>query len=434
MKELRFTWQKSPYKYFFAAVDARRTVISHTRSTLVDVEQRTFSTFNMMVLWFGASISIAEVLTGTLLAPLGFRAGFTAILIGHVIGGVIQFLAGFVGARSGLSATQTFRISFGRYGSYAFSILNIMQLLGWTAVMIISGAKALDGIAGVLVGHRNETLWCMLIGGLILLWISCGIKGIFKAHALVIAALFICLLILGYKVFTQPGGATSAALAPLTFGQAVELNVAMCLSWLPLISDYSRMLKNPLRGTLSGVLCYICGGVIMFAIGLGAALYTGAAAISDILLASGLGMPGLFVIAFSTVVGTFLDAHSSAVSAANINPKVHEKPAGICVVILGAALAIFVPISQYENFLYLIGSVFAPLFAVLLVDVYIFGKRDINYAINWKNSALWLVGFIMYRVLMEYDFVIGMTFPVMLIIGGVCFLVNKAIHALRPGA
>ncbi|MCL2123504.1 MAG: cytosine permease, partial [Desulfovibrionaceae bacterium] len=236
----------------------------------MDAEQRTFSTFKMMVLWFGASISIAEVFTGTLLAPLGFREGFTAILIGHVIGGVIQFLAGLIGAKSGLSATQTFRISFGRYGSYAFSILNIMQLLGWTAVMVISGAKAFDGITGVLADYRNESLWCIIIGCLILIWISRGLTGIFKAHTLVIAALFICLLILGYKVFTQPGGARFAESAPLSFGQAVELSVAMCLSWLPLISDYSRILKNPLRGTFAGVLCYSCGGILMFTIGLGA--------------------------------------------------------------------------------------------------------------------------------------------------------------------
>jgi len=385
----------------------------------------------MMVLWFGASISIAEVFTGTLLAPLGFREGFTAILVGHVIGGVIQFLAGLIGAKSGLSATQTFRISFGRYGSYPFSILNIMQLLGWTAVMIISGAKALDGIAGVLADFRNETLWCIVIGCLILIWISRGLTGIFKAHTLVIAALFICLLVLGYNVFTQPGGARSVEMPPLTFGQAVELNVAMCLSWLPLISDYSRTLKNPLRGTLAGVLCYSCGGTLMFTIGLGAALYAGTTEISVMLLSAGLGVPGLFVVAFSTVVSTFLDAHSSGVSAANIYPKIHEKLVGICVVILGTTAAIFVPISQYENFLYLIGSVFAPLFAVLLIDVYLFGRRDIDYAINVKNLVLWLAGFIMYRALLEYDFMLGVTFPVMLIVGGFCFMVNTALNRRR---
>ena len=392
-------------------------------------EQRTLSTCNMMVLWFGASISIAEVITGTLLAPLGFTAGFTAILIGHAIGGVMLFLAGLIGATYGLSATQSFRISFGRYGSYAFSILNILQLLGWTAVMIISGAKALDGIADALANYRNESLWCVIIGCLILLWIARGLKNIFTVHTLVVAALFICLLILGYKVFTQSGGARSMDLPPLSFGQAVELNVAMCLSWLPLISDYSRALQNPLRGTLASVLCYMCGGILMFAIGLGAALYAGTAEISRMLLDAGLGVAGLFVVAFSTVVGAFLDAHSSGVSAANIHPKANEKHIGICVVILGTIVAIFVPMSQYENFLYLIGSVFAPLFAVLLVDVYLLGRREIHYPVNGKNLALWLTGFVMYRALIDYDFVIGMTCPVMLTIGCLCFVVNKVFAA-----
>ena len=107
---------------------------------------RTFSTLNHFILWFGASISIAEIVTGTLLAPLGLVQGLQSILIGHVIGASILMLAGLTGACSGLSATATFRISFGRYGSYVFSVLNMVQLLGWTAVMIICGAKALDGI------------------------------------------------------------------------------------------------------------------------------------------------------------------------------------------------------------------------------------------------------------------------------------------------
>ena len=125
---------------------------------------RTFSTLNHFILWFGASISIAEIVTGTLLAPLGLMQGLQTILIGHIIGASILMLAGLTGACSGLSATATFRISFGRYGSYVFSVLNMVQLLGWTAVMIICGANALDGIARVLLGLEQEKLWCLLIG------------------------------------------------------------------------------------------------------------------------------------------------------------------------------------------------------------------------------------------------------------------------------
>lgn len=396
--------------------------------------ERHFSTFSHMVLWFGASISIAEIITGTLLAPLGFKLGFMAIVLGHLIGASVLMLAGLIGATSGLSATASFRISFGRYGSYGFSILNMLQLLGWTAVMILSGSKALDGIAGVVAGYQNEKLWCLCIGGLILLWISRGLKAIFRVHTFVVIALFICFMVLAYNIFTLPapaGGVDIASFAPISFGEAVEFSVAMCLSWLPLISDYSRTLKKPISGTVLGVSCYFAGGVIMFTVGLGAALFAGTAEISGMLLAAGLGLVGLFIVAFSTVTNTFLDAHSAGVSAANITPRVDERRVGVAVVILATIVAMCVPMSQYENFLYLIGSVFAPLFAILLVDFYVFKRRDINYSINLKNLALWLAGFIIYRAFMAYSIFLGMTFPVMVIIGLLCFVVNKLIAARR---
>ena len=86
-----------------------------------------------------------------------------------------------------------------------------------------------------------------------------------------------------------------------------------------------------------------------------------------------------------------------------------------------------VSMSHYENFLYLIGSVFAPLFAILFVDYFLLHKTDINtnHSYNVSNMILWFIGFIAYRLLMPYDSIIGITLPVMLIIGVLCFNTNK---------
>ena len=388
-----------------------------------------------MLLWFGASISIADILTGTLLAPMGFEQGVLAIVVGHFIGAGLLILAGLIGATSGLSATVSFRISFGRYGSYVFSVLNLLQLLGWTAVMIISGAKALDGISKVVAGYQNEKLWCIMIGGLILFWIILGIRAIFRIHSFVVMALFFCFAVLAYNVFSVPSAATDVVpTGGLSFGEAVELNVAMCISWLPLISDYSRTLKKPISGTIMGGVCYFVGGSMMFTVGLGAALFTGISEISDMLLAAGMGVAGLFVVAFSTVTTTFLDTHSSGVSAANISSRLNERTVAMVVCALGVLVAMFVPMSQYENFLYMIGSVFAPLFSILLVDFFIFKRRDIGDAFNVKNFILWLVGFALYRTMMSYSFVLGVTFPVMLVISAACFVVNKVLLMQKSSA
>ena len=106
------------------------------------------SVFSNGLIWFGAGVSIAEILTGTYLAPLGFGRGLAAILLGHVIGCALLFLAGLIGGYTGKSAMETVKMSFGERGSLLFVLLNVLQLVGWTSIMIYDGALAAGGIYG----------------------------------------------------------------------------------------------------------------------------------------------------------------------------------------------------------------------------------------------------------------------------------------------
>ena len=385
-------------------------------STQTELEK--VSTFSQMLLWFGAAVSIAEILTGALLAPLGFEMGMGAILVGHVIGAALLLPAGLIGAQSGLSAARSVRISFGRYGSYAFSILNLVQLLGWTAIMIVSGAKAMDGITGELWGFRNEAVGCAVIGVLIALWVLMGIKNLARVNVVVVTMLFGLSLVLGFTVLGQTGSGAAAG-EPISFGTAVELNVSMSLSWMPLISDYTRRLRRPFAGTAVSVLGYFIGSVLMFAIGLGASLFAGTSDIARILLAAGLGLAALLIVLFSTVTTTFLDVYSAGVSAANLSERLNEKTVAVLVCALGTVLAASVSMEQYENFLFFIGSVFAPLFSILFVDYWLFGRREIDPGrlLDLKNALLWAAGFVLYRLLLPYDTPVGITLPVMLLVG-----------------
>ena len=106
------------------------------------MNERKTSVFSNGLLWFGAGISIAEILTGMLLAPLGFAKAFAAIILGHLIGGVVMYLAGLIGGRTGGSAMETVRISFGTQGAKLFAGLTVIQLVGWTAVLVARAALA----------------------------------------------------------------------------------------------------------------------------------------------------------------------------------------------------------------------------------------------------------------------------------------------------
>ena len=74
-------------------------------------EKRT-SVFSNGLIWFGAGVSLAEILTGTYFAPLGFGKAMAAILLGHLIGGLMMFAAGMIGAKERKSAMETVKMSF----------------------------------------------------------------------------------------------------------------------------------------------------------------------------------------------------------------------------------------------------------------------------------------------------------------------------------
>lgn len=384
-------------------------------------ENRT-SVFSNGLIWFGAGVSLAEILTGTYFAPLGFGKAMAAILLGHLIGGIMMFAAGMIGAKERRSAMETVKMSFGEKGSLLFAILNVLQLIGWTAIMIYDGALAADGLL-----HTGLWIWALVIGALIILWIVIGLTNLGKLNTIAMTALFILSLILFKVIFF--GTAVAEPIVDdgsLTFGAAVELAVAMPLSWLPLISDYTREAEKPFAATLASVLTYSVVSIFMYMIGMGAAIFTGEYDIAQIMLKTGLGVVGLLIIVFSTVTTTFLDAYSAGVSSVSISSKIKEKWAAVVVTIIGTVAAMLYPMDNITNFLYLIGSVFAPMIAVQIADYFILKKADAaEKEFQWINLLIWLIGFIAYRLLMHVDTPVGNTLPDMAITIVLCLIVGK---------
>ncbi|HBC93871.1 MAG TPA: putative hydroxymethylpyrimidine transporter CytX, partial [Pelotomaculum sp.] len=113
---------------------------------------------------------LAEIMTGSLIAPLGIREGIAVILAGHLIGTLILALVGIIGFREKSPSLKSSRLSLGRYGSYIISVFNIVQLVGWTAIMLIQCARSLQSITGKLFGFDNFTVLVIAIGILVGIW------------------------------------------------------------------------------------------------------------------------------------------------------------------------------------------------------------------------------------------------------------------------
>lgn len=387
------------------------------------MEEKRTSIFENGLIWFGAGVSIAEILTGTYLAPLGFEKGLLAILLGHIIGCAMLFLAGLIGGKIRKSAMETVKLSFGQAGSLLFAILNILQLVGWTAIMIYDGALAANGALSV-----GAWVWCLVIGGLIILWIMVGIKNLGKINTIAMAALFVLTIIL-CKVIFGDGSPVGIADDGITFGAAVELSVAMPLSWLPLISDYTRNAKQPVRATAVSAGVYGLVSCWMYVIGMGAAIFTGEYDVAQIMVKAGLGLAGLLIIVLSTVTTTFLDAYSAGVSSESIFAKLNGKWVAVGATVLGTIGAIVYPMDHIADFLYLIGSVFAPMIAIQLADFFILKQDRSQARFSMQNLMIWAVGFVIYRILMNVDMIVGNTLPDMVITMLICLACGQSTTA-----
>ena len=367
------------------------------------MEVKRTTVFENGLIWFGAAVSIAEIITGTYFAPLGFTRGLLAILLGHIIGCVMLFLAGLIGGINRKSSMETVKSSFGHVGALFFAIVNIIQLVGWTAIMIYDGSLAANGIFDI-----GSPVWCLVSGALIALWIVIGIKNLGKVNTLAMLMLFVLTLVLSFIIFEKET-VHNFDKSIITFGAAVELSVAMPLSWVPLISDYTREADKPIKAPAVSAITYGVVSSWMYIIGMGAAIFTAESDVAQIMVKAGLGIAGLVIIVFSTVTTTFLDAYSAGVSGEAITKKANSKWLGVIVTVISTVGAIFFPITDITDFLYFIGSVFAPMIAIQIADFYILKRNEKHQKFNIKNIVIWFVGFALYRLLMNVDFIVGST-------------------------
>lgn len=402
------------------------------------------SLFENGLIWFGAGLSIAEILTGTAFAPLGFGKGILAVIIGHIIGCLMLFCAGVIGGKERKSAMDTVTMSFGTDSSKFFAFLNVLQLVGWTSIMIYDGALAANGIF-----NTGNWVWCLVIGALIILWIVIGITNLGKINTVAMGALFILTIIMCKVIFFSDASGVKVSGDSMSFGAAVELAVAMPLSWLPLISDYTKEAKEPIKATFVSTIVYGIVSCWMYIIGMGTAIFTGESDVAQIMVKAGLGIVGLLIVVFSTVTTTFLDAYSAGISSETIFSKSAGKNVditgevkntavfftakkssviSIIVTVIGTVAAILFPMDDITDFMYLIGSVFAPMIAIQIADYFILKSDKSSKKADITNAVIWVIGFILYRYLMTVDIPVGNTLPDMAVTIVIAVAAGKIIN------
>jgi nucleobase:cation symporter-1, NCS1 family len=380
----------------------------------VPAERRRLSGLELAVLWGDLSVGLLVIVTGALLVPaMGLPRALLAIVVGSAIGCVPLALVGIAGAREGVPSMVLFRPVLGLRGSFLPSALNLLQLVGWTAVELWAMASVANVVSVRLFSLDAYHLWLVLvavlctafaIGGPILVvrrWLER-----FGIHVLIATSAWITVKVLASGDLGQMWRAPGQGGLP--FWLAVDLVVVMPVSWLPLVADYDRFARPGSRSALGTYVGYLLGNVWFYALGALLVLALGVApdvrGIGAAIAAVAGGSPVLIALLVGESDNAFANIYSSAVSVQNVVPEARQRRLIVSIGAVAFALALLLSIERYEVFLFLIGSVFVPLFGVFAADYFVlrggrFGERALfePTGVRWRAIVPWAAGFLLYH-------------------------------------
>jgi nucleobase:cation symporter-1, NCS1 family len=381
---------------------------SEVAPTLDEPVPQALGLLDQLGLWGNLGVSLLGF-TGAIfvLQPLGsgtpelsLAAALVAIVAGTLLGTLAVAFAGLPGARTGAPAMVLLRGLFGAGGSYLPTVLNIAQCLGWGIFELVT-----IGTAAHVVAPALPRWGYILVAGVI--------TGLFAVRPLgairilrryVTAAVIVVLAYLLAQLLTHPlpalGHGTWSG-----FWVATDTVVAAAISFAPLAADYTRhsrteraAVAGPLIGySLTQTLCYVIGLLALLTVARDPSRIYGA------FIALPLGSIGFAILAARELDQSFANVYSTAVSTQNLRPRWDRRVLAIVITAAATAGALALNIDDYENFLLLLGSVFVPLFAVLVIDFFVVsrGRWDLSGhgGVRWLMLVAWAAGFITYQLI-----------------------------------
>jgi putative hydroxymethylpyrimidine transporter CytX len=365
-------------------------------------DHRVLRFIDFVVLWGDLGIGLLVMLTGTFLVPgLGLGSALAAILIGSVSGSLLLALVGAAGSSTGAPTMVLLRPVLGTRGSYVPTVLNVLQLIGWTIFEFVVMGVAASVISRTLLGSGSYVAWTAVFAVIVIIMGVGGPIGFVrqwleKFAVWIALATGVWLTVHAFStmdvgaLLRQPGDGS------LPFGSGVDLAIALPISWLPLVADYNRFARSTRRGFWGTMLGFFITNA--WFLSLGALLLLGSHVAQEprdfaAAIALTAGWIALLILLADETHNAWADLYSSAVSVQNLFPKAKQR---WLIVGIGAACflaAAFVDITRYQNFLYLVGSFFVPLFGMLTADFFVLRRRRYKVQEFYRaRGAYWYSG------------------------------------------
>ena len=410
--------------------------MAHTNESLTPVsdEQRVFGWYSHASLWFSLGVGLLVMQMGAYLVPaVGTRDAALAIALGTAIGAGLLAWTAKLGADSGLTSAGLMHQTYGSLFARLPVLLNIAQLIGWTTfelVIMRDGTAAigkqslglqLDGLTGNI---STTLLWGVVLALLLSGSMTQLVRKIIGRYGLPLVLASLVWLswqfgtrvqTQGFELFLSRAGDGSMGLLP-----AMDLVIAMPVSWLPLVADYARFGKSG-KGAFTGTwIGYAVANIWCYALGVMVASVSepGADLVGTLLLAQG-GLIALSLILVDEIDNAYGDVYSGAVSSHSLQPKVSIRRWGIALAVLCTALALVLPMHDLEPFLLILSSVFVPLYGVILgrLGFGSAGSSAPSVKVDILAAVIWLLGIAVFQALTNWAPQWGATLPTLLLTG-----------------
>jgi len=374
---------------------------------------RVLGLLDLTLLWGNLSVSLLVIVAAAGLVPmLSFKEALLAILVGALAGSVLLGLAALIGADARVPGMVLLRAPLGRRGSYAPTVLNVAQNLGWSTFELIIISTAAAALSERVFGFEARWLWAILFGAVSLTLGLMGPIGFVRRYVRKFA-LWAVLASIAYLTWWALDKADLHTLwqtkgtGGISLGQGVDLVIASVVSWTPLAADYTRFARDRGSAFLGAGIGYFVPTLWGFALGavlvLARDLSDPAQIPSAVASGSVLAVVALLMLTVDESDEAFADVYSTAVSLQNLLPRASQRVLIVVVAATATAGAIAINLSNYLTFLFLLGSVFVPLFGVLLADWLVRGahysEADVFRAppMRWPQLVAWAAGFCLYQ-------------------------------------
>jgi nucleobase:cation symporter-1, NCS1 family len=379
----------------------------------VPARLRVLGPLDNALLWGNLGVSLLVLVAGTYLVPaLSLADAVVAILLGTLIGNVMLGTAGMIGADAGVPAMVLMRAPLGRRGSWLPTVLNAAQCVGWAIFELLIIASAVAALSDELFGFRAQGVWTVVFGAIALGLALLGPVGVVRklVRRFVVWGVLASLVYLTWWAL-EGGGLGDAWDAGgeggLSLLEGVDLVVAITVSWIPLIADYTRFSRTRRGAFLGAGGGYLVASALMWL--LGAILYftrdvTDPAALPLAVAAGGAGaILALLAVTIDETDEAFANVYSAAVTIQNVAPALPQRLLLVGVSAVATIGALTIDLLAYESFLILLGSFFVPLFGVLLADWLVararYGDDDVfrGPAVRPGMLAVGIAGFALYQ-------------------------------------